>query len=447
MSTGPSHLSSSSTVQPRSNPRPRAHAPVAPSHFFSSSSSSSASPSSTRPTTQRPTTTDRSTLPQQSQQAEDSSSEDEIIVSSVPRRSRPSTQPRSSSWRTRNRPRISRAPEPVSINLPVKKSPTDDQGWSIRVETSSSSSSSTSTAAQESERNDATLPKKSPPLPAPLPPATVPSQSLPASSITPVQRPGSAQPECGNDGKWSTPRLLAKEGEGGSRAGIWKWETLDLEVEEPPKDTKYKPLGHWIDRTRVGEDAVYQGKSEDGQAGVGGEQVEPELGFQTITKAELDNIRPHPNLFFCCKTLSWSLFSKLPTSTTAAKSTQVPLWRFEPIHDYRKSVKPHEAIHQALFEDTKPPLPDPILPSDPLSFRTAPHHSFPRRNHPSLCWLKLSWAWSTTGERVLFSNQEFFPSVLGQEVWKNLLKARAESPQISQTPAQAQASSVNFIWR
>ncbi|GAA5961224.1 hypothetical protein JCM3765_002875 [Sporobolomyces pararoseus] len=446
MSAGPSHLSNSSSLHSRSTSRPRAHAPLAPSHFFSSSSSSSSSPSSARPTTQRPTTTHRSTLPQQSEEVEDSEDEDEIIVSSVPRRSRPSTQPRSSSWRTRTRPRIPRAPEPISVNLPVKKSSTDDQGWNIRVETSSFAPPSTSTAARELDRDHSTASKKSPPLPTPLTPV-VPSQSLPSSSINSIQVPGSAQPECRNDGKWSTPRLLATEGEGGSRAGIWKWETLDVEVEEPPKDSKYKPLGHWINRSRAGEDEACQGRSEDGQTGVEGKQVEPEVGFQTITKAELDGIRPHPNLFFCCKTLSWCLFSELPPSPIPITTAQVPLWRFEPIHDYRKAVKPHEAIHQALYEDTKPPLPDPSLPFDPLSLRTAPHHSFPRRNHPSLCWLKLSWAWSTTGKRILFSNQEFFPSVLGQEVWQNLLNARAESPGISQTPAQAQASSVNFIWR
>lgn len=118
--------------------------------------------------------------------------------------------------------------------------------------------------------------------------------------------------------------------------------------------------------------------------------------------------------------------------------------------DYRKelsAVPPHEQVNYALFEDLQPPLPEPILPSDPQSLRTAAPYTFPPRNHPSLRALKLSWASSTASNRILFSTQTFFPSVLGQELWQTWLKTRGETPQPGQTSPQAEANSVGFLWR
>jgi hypothetical protein len=206
-------------------------------------------------------------------------------------------------------------------------------------------------------------------------------------------------------------------------------------------------MGEWISQSKVGENGAETGVLEEGNAGIEENNEEPRKGFKTITKDELDKIRPHPNLFFCRETASWCLFSKLPSTLLTTEAKTVQLWRFELMEHYREELRPHESIHRALFEHLEPALPEPILPSDHLSLRTVPHHTFPPRNHPSLSWLKLSWAQSTTNNRLLFSTQEFYPSVLGKELWHSLLKTRGENPQIGQTPAQAEASSINLIWR
>lgn len=283
------------------------------------------------------------------------------------------------------------------------------------------------------------------------------SPSLSVSTVVPPQTTASARPECGNDGRWTTPRLLAKEGEGGSKAGIWEWDAFDFEVEDTPKDGKYKAMGEWVERPTgevPNEGTVEVGDLVDVELPSDESPRAPKNGFQTIERQELDMIRPHPNLFFCCDTLSWGLFSKLPIASTDPSSERSPthsqevrLWQFNGMDAHRRNLPAHESIHSALFEDLDPPLPDPILPFDPNSLRTAPHYTFPPRHHPALRALKLSLATSTKQDRVMFSTQEFFPSVLGQELWKNLLRTRSENPQPGQSASQAEAASINFLWR
>lgn len=192
------------------------------------------------------------------------------------------------------------------------------------------------------------------------------------------------------------------------------------------------------------EDDEVQDVEVEGQGKTG---AVPKKGFRTIQRSELDRIRPHRDLYFCRATLSWCLFAKMPDDTRVSVFPGVELWKFRDMSHYRNHTPAHEAIHSALFEDLVPPLPYPLPPADPLSLLTAAPYTFPSPGSRALGSLKLSFASSTKQRRVLFSTQEFYPSVLGSELWRNLLKTRGENPQPGQTSEQAGAASVNFLWR
>ncbi|GAA5910694.1 uncharacterized protein JCM6883_003257 [Sporobolomyces salmoneus] len=431
------------TEQPPTASRRPPLGPVAPSNFFSSSSSST---SSTRPNPQRTRSSAKSTSPKPHELVIDTDEEPEVVNSSSRQRPRPPTRSRSNPWNTQPR-----QPPQADQTTTSSQFAMEEDDWNVHIENSSSPTSPSFPSRSKAHPSPKTSPYSddlpvdpNPPL-APSPP--VPSVSSDARSSA---RCASAHPECDGDGRWSTARLLAREGEGGSKAGIWKWEAFDFEVEETPKDGKYKAMGEWINLSPArGEDKMEQeGGGEGKRKLVDGEtEEEPEHGFRTITKSELDSIRPHPNLFFCSQTFSWGLFSKLPVVLSDYTAPGVKLWRFDEMQNFRKDLPPHESVNCALFEVLEPPLPDPLLPFDPLSLRTAPHYDFPPRNHPSLRTLKLSYACSTKPSRLLFSRQDFFPSVLGRELWQNWLKTRGEHPQPGQTSSQAEADSVSFLWR
>ncbi|GAA5923833.1 ubiquitin-specific protease UBP2 [Sporobolomyces koalae] len=264
----------------------------------------------------------------------------------------------------------------------------------------------------------------------------------------PVQLPtGSAQPACENDGRWTTARIVAREGDGGSKAGIWKYDAFEFDAEPTKPDDKYKAMGEWINLAKS-EDADPTAIGDENKTEESGSCDEPTRGFRTVQESELAAIRPHPNLFFCCETLSWALFAKLdPADSTFFSAPGVELWRFELMSDYRKDLESHLSVNQALFKDLCPPMPRPIGAKDPQSLRTVPASDFPREQHESLRSLKLSWAASTKRNRILFSTQEFFPPILGSELWKSLLETRGEHPQVGQTSQEAAAASVNFVWR
>ncbi|GAA6018600.1 hypothetical protein JCM11491_006159 [Sporobolomyces phaffii] len=417
-------------------------APIAPSKFFSSSSSTRQPPG--------PATADRATLPHGDECVQDSDEGEEIIVRSTRQtRVRPSPRSPTNPWGTTPKTAITRpivpstAPPDLSLgdsDVQIEDSAFPSDGpHSPRISTSSSTDRLALTPAPSVGSSR------------PLVPARAPSP--------PKIRPASAQPDCGKDGRWTTSRLLAKEGQGGSRSGIWQWEAYDVEVEETPSNSKYLPMGDWVqlpgtvDGPADQDDNEEDQEEEDVDEKMNGVETSaasvkvPKRGFQTIQRSELGTIRPHPDLFFCCETLSWCLFSKLPSVSTDFAVDGVQLWRFDQMDNYRKHLPPHESIRVALYEDLTPPLPYPLSPSEPESLRTAPHYTFPPRQHASLCSLKLSFAASTKQNRVLFSSQQFYPSVLGQELWKNLLDTRGENPQPGQTPAQAKVTAVNFVWR
>jgi len=442
----PAQKSQGEPKQP-STSRSKGIATVPPSNFFSSSipstNSSTSSHFNQRPQTQRRTTSDRSTLQDGDEDKEDA---DELQIITAPSAEQPRPPPLNP-WKQPSQS-TPRSDQPKSSVIESKKGWGDDD-WTTHIESTSSSSSitlpQTTSVSQEnlSDQNAASSPEQ------------FESPSLPTVSDSRSTRfDGSASPFCDSDGQWTTPRLLALEGESGGRPGIWKSTAFDFEIADTPTDDpKYKQMGEWIDLggstlQEKDNEVMNDRETEDIEVEGSGEKAAvPKKGFRTIQQSELGRIRPHPDLYFCRATLSWCLFSKVSDDTRINVIPGVELWRFQEMAYYRDNSPVHESIHSVLFDDLTPPLPYPLPPADPLSLLTAAPYNFPPRGSRALRSLKLSCAVSTKQRRVLFSTQEFFPSVLGSELWRNLLKTRGENPQPGQTAEQAGAASVNFIWR
>ncbi|GAA5954026.1 hypothetical protein JCM21900_005384 [Sporobolomyces salmonicolor] len=281
-------------------------------------------------------------------------------------------------------------------------------------------------------------------------------------------------PEVGNDGRWTTPRVLACAEENGGKPGIWEHSVWDFDVRDTPVSDKaakspYRAMGEWVDAVPKPEEVVASGSTVSSSsspamgppssdvamqdhsasstpalaAPLSDSSAPPPLsrkGFRTITRVELDAVRPHPQLYFCRHTLSWCLLAPLPSqpppTLRPAPSGDPELWQFGGLGAL--SVK--ELLHSG--EHLSPPLPAAIRPAQINAFSSETTY---RPFKPTL--RDLVGLNGVNGGHVVFSGQTFFPPVIPTDLWSRLLEARGNAPAPGQSRLEAQFKSVHTIWR
>ncbi|GAA5867533.1 hypothetical protein JCM1840_002542 [Sporobolomyces johnsonii] len=282
-------------------------------------------------------------------------------------------------------------------------------------------------------------------------------------------------PDVGNDGRWTTPRVLACAEENGGKPGIWEHSVWDFDVRDTPVPDKaakspYRAMGEWVDAAPKPEqvaasESTTASPSSSTAMGPPSSDVAmqddtasstptpaaplsdssappppPRKGFRTITRAELDAIRPHPHLYFCRHTLSWCLLAPLPSQPPSALRPAPPgtpeLWQFGGLG----GLSAKQLLHSG--EHLSPPLPAAIRPAQIEAFTSETTH---RPFKPTL--RDVVGLNGVNGGHVVFSSQTFFPPVIPTDLWSRLLDARGNAPTPGQSRHEAQFKSVHTIWR
>lgn len=261
------------------------------------------------------------------------------------------------------------------------------------------------------------------------------------------------------DGRWTTPRVLAKPGENGGEAGVWSQTVWDFTIDNTPTaDGTYKAMGEWVELP--GSTNRSEGDSQEMEV-VQAEQQKPlppveakdtsnaaisspppippkqPRGFRTITREELDAARPHPSLFFCRQTFSWALLAQVQP---AQKPSDAPeLWQQRSL-----DVEAPEALTARLT----PPLEPPFPLADASSLVTSVDDMLQEPRSLSDLDSPIVELVSTQ-ERVCLRSQStnFFPGVIRPELWHRLLKARGAEPFVGDKAVQSQFKTVRLLWR
>ncbi|KAM0793608.1 hypothetical protein ACM66B_001041 [Microbotryomycetes sp. NB124-2] len=258
---------------------------------------------------------------------------------------------------------------------------------------------------------------------------------------------------------WTAPKIVECEMQPQEKGGIWKDVTVwDFEVDTPPQDDdKYQPLGTFVPRgptpglsdsestvmdvetaTGAGQPQEVDLIDLDGDA-----QAEPTLpaatsskqanvgskGYSTVSKAELDAVRPHPDLYFCRKTMSWVLFTSVEAAPHAPIRDSPTLWQ--------RSRFP--------FDEVAPKLPAPL--PKPFDLGQPEDSDTPEltRSAP-LSEAQLYALFSTRGSVVAYSDPEFYPLVIPRRLWYAFETDRKTDPPVGVTPSVAMYRAVNLIW-
>lgn len=278
-------------------------------------------------------------------------------------------------------------------------------------------------------------------------------------------------------GGWTTPRVLAKAGEYGSKPGIWQHTMYDFEIGDTPTGEPasvklpYAAMGTEIEAVapesapKPADDAAAAaaepasdsdmlildgGSSQSVIAATASETsaddpIEdpdepapappPRPVFRTVTRAELDAIRPHLSLFFCPHTFSWCLFARTVDGE--------PIPNDEPVLWQARMASAQEDDIGAWFTAAgiNPPPPDPIAPAK-LGKKTLERLSLDDLDPAGLVELV-----SNRGRVCAFSTQDWYPAVIPATEFHALLEDRGSRPAAGQTALTARFQAVKTIWR
>lgn len=159
--------------------------------------------------------------------------------------------------------------------------------------------------------------------------------------------------------------------------------------------------------------------------------------FRTITREELDLIKPHPNSYFSRTKNSWIIFSdQFPKSTSPYFINDD-----DDNNNNNNSLEIFRTLRNQLFSPTLLNLssrPEPVQPYNLDESILVPEWSSTR---PSL--MKLI---STKGKEILYSELDYYPAVIPDGLFKLLLEKRSE-PTPNQTKLRAGIDSVYTIWK
>lgn len=273
-------------------------------------------------------------------------------------------------------------------------------------------------------------------------------------------------------GGWTTPRVLARTGEYGSKPGIWEYTTYDFDLKdtpagEPTSDKlRYPAMGTEIrEAGRVSDpgatiaattepttdSAMHDSESSqttavttESQASSEDPVEDPDAPepaparrptFRTVTRAELDAVRPHPSLFFCPHTFSWCLFARTKDGDPVP-SHDLILWQ-------AKMAGVQEDDIGAWFTENGigPPPADPIAPANSIEHMPE-HASLDDLEGGAVLELVSNY------RRVCaFSTQDWYPAVISANDFHNLLDNCGRNPATGYTAADARYQAVRTIWR
>lgn len=280
-------------------------------------------------------------------------------------------------------------------------------------------------------------------------------------------------------GGWTTPRVLAKAGEHGSKPGIWQHTMYDFEIGDTPAGEPasakrpYAAMGTEIEAVepesapKPAEDAaaaaaaaeppsdsdmlVHDGGSSQSVVAATASETsaddpiedpdEPTPApprrpvFRTVTRAELDAARPHSSLFFCPYTFSWCLFARTVDGE--------PVTNDEPVLWQARMAGAQEDDIGAWFTAAgiDPPPPDPIAPAH------FPKKTLQRLSLDDLDPAGLVELVSNRGRVCAFSTQDWYPAVVPASEFHALLEDRGSRPMAGQTAVTARFHAVKTIWR
>lgn len=233
--------------------------------------------------------------------------------------------------------------------------------------------------------------------------------------------PQVVQPEGGG---WTTSKLLAMEHEGGGIEGIWPHGVLDYKI--LPYLEGIPAPGTFVAGARV------QSMDAEGNPIEGVSEEQPR--FKTITKEELDAVRPHPDAYFSRLTHSWVIFTPIlpnappPSASSGLPSNRPHLWRIVP-----ESITPASVNLGPIFPPARPDLLSPRSSIDESDLEIKNLTRLSSSKSPPL--------------HFAYSLEKGIPSVIPANLWAAFDEARGEPlPQDSGRPA-ALAAAWSSVWR
>lgn len=288
---------------------------------------------------------------------------------------------------------------------------------------------------------------------------------------------------------WTAPKVVELRGEKGGMGGMyatsmWDFEEVaDTPAGEGGKDSKYRAMGEWVTKessmkraegalalTDQGQVAMKEVEQEEPKveaqetdaAGPSSERrssnaslgaaaarkeddvaiddtrtspsptsppvpsSKPERVFRTITRNELSTIRPHPNAYYSRATSSWIFFIPLPAKASSS----------------RGGPELFRTLRQAEPKQHRHGVEPPPLPAVPAELSTDSKDDDGKSNKPRLHKLV-----GTEGHRVVYSMDDFYPTVIPLEVLQRLAHERGKEPVAGQTKESAMLASMTVIWR
>ncbi|GAA5846834.1 hypothetical protein JCM9279_004459 [Rhodotorula babjevae] len=309
---------------------------------------------------------------------------------------------------------------------------------------------------------------------------------------------------------WTTPRVVAEPGDmGGNLTGVWDKEVWDFDVGPTPegevinKELRYLPMGEWVSVEKErgvgaagGEELVVDpvaadgpsssnGASEDTAMAVGDDDAastsaststsaadkplppvnltssspppevppKPSRGFHTISLADLESARPHPNLYFCPSTFSWTLFApirRLPPSSLLGSDAVPRLWHVhEPcVPEHLERYFAERLVGEGNLAYPQPPF----APARPDLF-SARHDARTEANGATFAEACAAGGGvvelrTAGGEgSVAVGGTAFYPAVIPRALWERLMHQRGDSPAVGKSAEEARFEAARVIWR
>lgn len=270
----------------------------------------------------------------------------------------------------------------------------------------------------------------------PIPNPTAPPPSYAAAHIKTPATPHSAQASSGDDAEASASTESAAN------------DDVTMREQSPAAPAPLSPSSQPSTATVTATAAATTAISDEGPRDPPKSDV-PIPGFSIVTRQELDEARPHRDMYFCFSTFSWVLFSPLEVelgneaSAPPPGSTTVPLWHVV------------DARGDELAFELKPPMQPKFPPAYPGQLSKNALYQSEEGLGPlgpdDLVAIESTTALDNLGggiARVVFSpSTSFYPAVIPSHVWHKFIDSKRQDPMVGLTPDQAALKAVNSMFQ